>query len=160
MDVAAALDPPLYTLIITYRQDKNESKTENYAKTGSGYIKNKKKIGPGKQTYAETAKNIRKIEIIGDSHIERLNKTHFNVKINGKVYVNVFQGVNIKRLHHFIQSTLYEDNIDTVLIHIGSNDIIPSKQHDLNVKDIVQRIIDIGLYCKECCVKDAIISST
>ena len=42
----------------------------------------------------------------------------------------------------------------------GSNDIIPSKQHDLSVKDIVQRIIDIGLYCKECCVKDAIILST
>ena len=118
MDVAAALDPPLYTLIITYRQDKNKSKTENYTKTGSGYIKNKKKIVPGKQTYAETAKNIRKIGIIGDSHIERLNKTHFNEKINGKVYVNVFQGVNMKCLHHFIQSTLHEDNIDTVLIHL------------------------------------------
>ena len=46
-----------------------------------------------------------------------------------------------------------------MLIHIGSNDIIFSKQNDLNVNDIVQRIIYIGLYCRECVVKDVIISS-
>ena len=114
---------------------------------------------PGNKTYAETAKNIPKIGIIGDSHIGRLNKKHFNEKMNGMVYFNVFWGANIKRLHEFIQPTLHEDKPDTVLIHIGSNDIIPSKQHDLNVKDIVQRIIDIGLYCRECGVKYVIISS-
>ena len=37
-----------------------------------------------------------------------------------------------------------------MLIHIGSNDIIPSKQHDLNVKDVFQGIVDIGLYCQKC----------
>ena len=37
--------------------------------------------------------------------------------------------------------------------------MITSKQQDLNVKDVVQRIIDIGLYCRECDVKDVIISS-
>ena len=46
-----------------------------------------------------------------------------------------------------------------MLIYIGSNDIIFSKQNDLNVNDIVQRIIYIGLYCRECVVKDVIISS-
>ena len=44
------------------------------------------------------------------------------------------------------------------VILIGSNDIIPSKQRNLNVKDVAQRIIDIGLYCRECGVKDKIIS--
>ena len=94
-----------------------------------------------------------------DSHIGILNKRKFNEKISGKVYFNVFQGANIKRLHHFIQPTFHENKPDTVLTHIGSNDIIPSKQHYLNVKYVVERIIDIGLYCKECSVKDVIISS-
>ena len=50
----------------------------------------------------------------------------------------MFSGcTNIKYLHHFIQPTLHEDKPDTVPIHIGGNDIIPSKQHDLNVKDVV-----------------------
>ena len=46
-----------------------------------------------------------------------------------------------------------------MLIHIGNNDIIPSKQHNLNVNDVVQRITNTGSYCKECGVKDVIISS-
>ena len=70
-----------------------------------------------------------------------------------------FGCANIKRLHHFIQPTLHEDKRDTVLIHIGGNDIIPSIQHILNVKDVVQRIIHFGLYFRQCGVKDIIISS-
>ena len=53
------------------------------------------------------------------------------------MYFNVFRGANIKRLHQFIQPTPQEDKLGTMLIHIGSNDIIPSKQHDLNVNDVV-----------------------
>ena len=55
----------------------------------------------------------------------------------------MFLGANIKRLHHFIQPI--ENKSDAVLIHIESNDI-PSKQHNLNVNNIVQKIIDNGLY--------------
>ena len=65
----------------------------------------------------------------------------------------------MKHLHHFIQSTLHENKPDTVLILIGSNDIILSKQHNLNVKDVVEAFIGIGLHCKECGVKDIIIHS-
>ena len=36
---------------------------------------------------------------------------------------------------------------------------MPSNQHDLNVKGVFQGIIDIGLCCRECGVKDVIISS-
>ena len=46
-----------------------------------------------------------------------------------------------------------------VLRHIGSNDITLYKQHDLNVTDVVQRVIYIGLHCREYGVKDIIILS-
>ena len=59
--------------------------TETYIKTGG-----KKNIVPGKQTYVETASNIWKTVMIGDSHTGRLNTREFNEKMNGKVYFNVF----------------------------------------------------------------------
>ena len=74
------------------------------------------------------------------------------------MYFNVLQSANIRRLHHFIQPTLHEGKPDTMLIHIGNNDIIPSKQYNLNLNDVVQRIINTSLYCWECGVKDVIIS--
>ena len=45
----------------------------------------------------------RKIGVIGVGHIGRLNKKHFNEKINGKAYYTVFLGVNIKNV--FIPSS-------------------------------------------------------
>ena len=99
---------------------------QNYVKTRGGYIKIKKKIVPDNQAYAETARNVRKIRIIGDSHMGKLSKRHFNGKTNGKIYFNVFHGANIKSLHHIMQPTLHEGKPDKVLIHTGSNDIIPN----------------------------------
>ena len=67
-----------YALIINIPTRQREKKqhhrpefpiTENYIKTGGGYIKNKTRIVPGNQTYAETARNIWKIRIIAGSHI-------------------------------------------------------------------------------------------
>ena len=80
-----------HTLIITYQQDKEKQQrcrpefpiTENYVKTGGGYTKSKKRTRPSNQMYAESARNIRKIGLIGDSHIGRLNKRCYNEKING-----------------------------------------------------------------------------
>ena len=48
----------------------------------------------------------------------------------------------MERLDYLIQPTLHEDKPETLLIHTG---IIPSKQHNWNNKDVVKRIMDIGL---------------
>ena len=110
-----------YTLIITYRQDKKKSNIV----VGQNFLLRKTiskqvvvtsmiiiitiiiittiiitiiiKVVPGNQTYAKTARNIQKNGIIGDSHIERLNKRHLNEKINGKVYL-MFFGVQISNV--------------------------------------------------------------
>ena len=87
------------TLIVIYRQDTKKSNSivdQNFLlrKTISkiyGRIKNNKKFVLGNQTYAETARNIQKMGIIGESHIVRLNKWHFNKKINDKVYLMFFR---------------------------------------------------------------------
>ena len=63
----------------------------------------------------------------------------------------------MERLHYLIQPTLHEEKPETLLINTG---IIPSKQHNWNNKDVVKRIMDIGLDYRECGVKDMTILST
>ena len=65
---------------------------ENYIKRGGDYIKNNKKklCWETKNIPKLQRTNIRKIGIIEDSHIGRLNKRHFNEKINYNVYLMFF----------------------------------------------------------------------
>ena len=73
--------------------------------------------------------------------------------------MNVFSGANIKRLDHFITPTLVEDRPDILIIHIRSNDITHNTVGQINVKDIVNRIIYIGKKCLSYRVKEVVISS-
>ena len=52
-----------------------------------------------------------------------------------------------------------EDQPDIVIIHIGSNDISYNAVDQTDVKDIVNRIINIGKKCLSCGVKEVIIWS-
>ena len=54
-------------------------------------------------------------------------------------------GANIKRLDNLVSPTTVDDQLDIVIIHIRSNDI--SHNDQINVKNIVNRIINIGKKC-------------
>lgn len=63
--------------------------------------------------------------------------------------MNGFSGAIIKRFNHFNTPTLVEDGPDIVIIPIGSNDITHNTVDKIDVKDIVNLIINIerkGLY--------------
>ena len=66
--------------------------------------------------------------------------------------------VELKRLDYFITPTL-EDRPDIVIIHIGSNDITHNIVGQVDVKDNVNRIINIGKKCLSYGVKEVIVSS-
>ena len=76
-----------------------------------------------------------------------------------KAHLNGFSGANIKHLDHLITPTLAEDRSDIVIVHIGSNDITHNTVNQTDVKDIVNRIINIGKKCLSYGVKELIISS-
>ena len=109
-------------------------------------------IAPGNLLDAETARNIQKIWIIEDSHIGRLNKKHFHEKINGKMYSNVFRGANNKRC--ITSSKLLFIRTCQIRCWYVLWVMISSLS-----RDVVQRLMEIGLYCRECGVKDVVISS-
>ena len=77
----------------------------------------------------------------------------------GEAHLNSFSGTNVKRLDHFISATLVEDRPDIVLIQIEPNNITHNTVKQINVKDIMNRIIDIEKKCLPYFVKEVIISS-
>ena len=84
----------------------------------------KARIIPSRRTYVEATKFGKKICVVGDSHLNRIKRNIFQKSVNGgKTYFNVFRGATSKRLNHYFQPTLHEDQPDVVLLHIGSNDI-------------------------------------
>ena len=95
-----------------------------------------------------------------DNHIRQIRKNLFNNSpYEGEAHLNSFSEANAKRLDHFISPTLVEDRPDIVIIHIGSNDITYNRVDQIDVKDIVNRIIKIGGKCLSYGVKEVIISS-
>ena len=111
-------------------------------------------------SYSSATKYGKKICVVGDSHIRRIKRNLFNNSLcEGKAHLNGFSGANIKRLDHSITPTLVEDRPDIVIIHIGSNDITHNAVDQIDVKDIVNCIINIGKKCLSYGVKEVIISS-
>ena len=115
---------------------------------------------PGNRSYSSTMKYGKKICVVGDSHVRRIKRNLFNNSLcEGKAHLNGFSGANIKRLDHSITPTLVEDRPDIVIIRIGSNDITHNAVDQIDVKDIVNCIINIGKKCLSYGVKEVIISS-
>ena len=115
---------------------------------------------PGNRSYSSTTKYGKKICVVGDGHIRQIKRNLFNNSLcEGKAHLNGFSGANIKHLDHFITPTLAEDRPDIVIIHIGSNDITNSTVDQIDVKDIMKRIINIGKKRLSYGVKEVIISS-
>ena len=76
-----------------------------------------------------------------------------------KIHLNGFSGANIKRLHHFVTPTLVEDRPDIVIIQTGSNYITHNTVNQIDAKDIVNSIKNIGKECLSYGAKEVIILS-
>ena len=99
--------------------------------------------------------------MIGDSHLNRINKSRFkNDNIEHAVYFKCFSGSNTKQLNYYANPTLVDEQPNTVIVHIGSNDITKFNYSKVDVKDLEERIIiDVGKKCKSYGVNNIAISS-
>ena len=70
-----------------------------------------------------------------------------------------FSDANTKQLDYYVVLTLVDETPQTVVIYIGSNDITESKIKQINLDDLAQKIIDIGLKCRSYGVCNIAISS-
>ena len=116
---------------------------------------------PGIAPYASATKSKNeKVCIIGDSHLGRINKTQFRKELLKKFsYFKCFSVSNTKQLNYYIAPTLADETQQTVIIHIGSNDISKTNYKKMNVQDLAQPIIDMRLEHKSYGVSRVAISS-
>ena len=90
----------------------------------------------------------KKLLVCEDSHVKRLSKLLLNnsLKKSHAVLKN-FDGANIKRLSHYIlpYPSLYEDNPDSAILHIGTNGVQPNV--DSTPEKLSYEIINLSQIC-------------
>ena len=92
--------------------------TENYIK------KQQQRTVPGNSTYANITKYGKKILVIGDSHIRRIQHHKFNKSfVNARSYVRSFSGAKVEDLKHYVIPSLQEQQPELAVIHVGSNSL-------------------------------------
>ena len=115
---------------------------------------------PGNYSYVNAAsgntqtKNKDKIIVFGDSILKGIKIAKFNQLLqNGEAKFQFFPGANSRKLLHFIDPTLEEENFKSAVIHVGINDINNSRDSRdgdaliENIKNIALKCISYGI-CK------------
>ena len=121
--------------------------------TTKKYLKNyvsQQRVVVGIASYASATKfKNEKVCIIGNSHLKRINERKFRKELGKRfIYFKCFSGANTKQLNYYVVPTLVDETLRAVVIHISSNDITKMNYKTINVQDLAQGIIDIGLKCK------------
>ena len=103
------------------------------------------KIVPGNRSYPSTTDYVKKVFVVGDSHIRRINGKRFNNSFEkAKSFIKSFPEAKIQELEHYVVSHLNAQKPDVSVIHIGGNDINFKGINDINVKRIPENIIHTG----------------
>ena len=102
--------------------------------------------------------NKNKLLVCGDSQVKRLSKLLLNnsLKKSHAVLKN-FVGANIKRPSHHTLPYLHEDKPNSVILHIGTNDVQPNM--DSTPEKLSDEIINLSQICKKSGVKNFYVSS-
>ena len=118
-------------------------------------------IVPGNHSYSNAIRHQRRrAVVIGDSHLNRINKSRFkNDNVGHAIYFKCFSGSNTKQLNYYLNPILVDEQPNTVIVHIGSRDINRFNYSKADVEDLIQRIIDTGKKCKSYGVNNIAISS-
>ena len=112
------------------------------------------RIVPGNSTYAQMAGNRRKILILSDSTLGRMQMRWLNHDIqNGHAYRKYHPGATPKELAHYCLLTLEKDKPDVVVINAGTNSI-PND----DIYDIGNEIFNLVKICRQHGVREIYVS--
>ena len=75
------------------------------------------------------------------------------------MYLKCFSGANTKQLDHYVIPVLVDEKPQTVFTHIRPNDTTKFNYHDVDVNDLANIILQIGLNCRYYGVDSVAISS-
>ena len=124
------------------------------------YIPQKsKKHVPGASNYANITKDGRKVCIIGDSIIQRIKVKDINENLNNATaFKKVFPGGTAEEIEYYANKILEKQDIDKVILNIGSNNV-HSKHTSINTEiEIVNTILKTVAVCHRNGVNDVYVS--
>ena len=108
----------------------------------------RKQVVPGVRSYASVAEYGKKIFVIGDSHLKRINRRKFNNSFkNGRSFIRSFPGAKVEELQHYVTPHLETQKPDISIIHVGGNNINYKNLEDINVDGISENIANVGKKC-------------
>ena len=117
---------------------------------GSQTVYSKQRVVPGHKSYSEIVKGIPskcKVKIFSDSIPKGIRLREFNRLLkNGNAKLLCFPGVNSKQLLHYLDINLDDCQTDTVILHVGVNDILQD-QTSQGVENLVNNIKCMAQKC-------------
>ena len=105
-------------------------------------------------------KNDKKIRIISDSIPKGIRIKEFNRYVkNGNARIKSFPGTTIQQLNNYYSiPTLKEEKPEIVILHVGINDLLSSRDNITPEEEIATEIMKIGITCKNHGVETVFIS--
>ena len=96
--------------------------------------------------------------VFGDSTIPGIRVRDFNQQVKN-VYAKFksFPGCNSKEMLHYIESTLETGFYDSVLLHVGVNDLLNDKSSSIT-DNLISNLVNIVNKCKSLGVMDLFVS--
>ena len=116
-----------------------------------------KKTYPGNSIYAEVTERGKKVCLLGDSIIRRIDILEFDKCMDdGNAIKRCFPGCSSKEMKYYVKEVLEEAHPNTMIIHVGTNDMTKSQSSE---KGIAQNVIKIVNTCRNKGVNKIIVSA-
>ena len=115
---------------------------------------------PGPKQYRDAHKT--STLIVGDSLISRFTSKQLTQQIDMKnemVIVNKYPGATTDEIDHYISYQLDKQKPDNLILVVGTNDLLRSKNEGINEFDVVNKIINLGIKARNSGTKEVYISS-
>ena len=114
------------------------------------------KTVPGRASYTNITKEGKKTCLIGASILKRIDLKEFNRWLeNGTAIKRCFGGAVASQLYHYIDEVLKEENVDRIIINIGTNNLTKKSQTE---NETVEEIMEIVKKCHNYGVNEIFIS--
>ena len=120
-----------------------------------------KPVRPGSKTYSETVTGKGKVAIFSTSMTRGIRAENFNEEYftEGRASFHRFHGGKAKHIRNQIETHLYDERPDTVIILAGGNDLSTRKRDPSSIAVIASYVMDIALVCKKYEVRNICVSS-
>ena len=90
----------------------------------------------------------KKVFVIGDSHLKRINRRKFNNSLkNARSFIKSFPGAKVEELQHYVTPHLQAQKPDISIIHVEGNNVNLKNLEDINVDEISENIVNVGKKC-------------